>query len=881
MTLIWTKMNQGHYHRPLIPLLLSLILGIFAGIEYPGHPLWAAGAACIAGAFLIRCLALKKSASFSPLIFFFLIGYFSIQPWTAPRFCEDHVVRLIGPEKQHLLGTVEEVIKRGEKRTSFILGNIFIRKGDSEAPFPLVGKIRVSCWGKAPDFSAGDILFMPARIQPVKHFKNPGGFDYQRHLAFQGIWATAYTSEKDLVVEPHEASASFSHRIRSFRRSLSHFIDQKVISETKQEVSSILKALVLGDQREISTDLRDTFNRVGVSHILAISGLHIGIVAGGAFWIFVRVLSFFRICLWHAWTRKGAALLSILPVLIYGELSGWSPSTQRAVIMVGVFLAAFFVEKEYELFNTLAVAALGILILDPPALFSISFQLSFASVFWIIFGMGRTKHWWKRSAKADPEPLFLRIQRWILSSFMVTAFASLGTLPLVMMYFNQVSLISLVSNVVIIPLMGFIAVPAGLMAVFLYPIHLQTSAFLIQISSFAIELAIRMVNLFSRVPFGSMKTVTPSFLEVVLFYTAIWALFDLGKRQKTVHHFSIVGDKEKGVLPFVNRFIRRMFTSYRSQTALLVVSVLAIADIGYWMHYRLWHKDLRISIIDVGAGNAILVELPKGYNLLIDGGGFPDNEAFDVGASLVAPFLWRNKIVSIDTVALSHPDADHLNGLVYIAQNFGVRELWTNGEQEDSHAYRRLLEIVREKGIPMPAYERLERSSRIHGALIEIWYPPPEYQATKKTCRWRNSNNNSMVIRIQYGDYSFLFPGDIMAKAEKELIDMAGNAIRSTLMVAPHHGSNTSSTLDFLDAIKPQYIIVSAGDKGPHPEVFERYRRLGATVFPTHVYGAIRVFADNDSLKIVPTVNKAPYVFRSFGVSWTPYKSGTENPAYN
>jgi len=880
MTLILTEMNQGHYHRPLIPLLFSLIPGIIAGYEYPGHLSWAAGAACIAGAFLIRCLALKKSASFSPLIFFFLIGYLSIQSWAAPRFCEDHVVRFIGLEKKHLLGTVEEVIKRSEKRTSFILENIFIKKEGSEAPFPVVGKVRMSCWGKAPDFFAGDILAMKARIQPVKYFKNPGGFDYQRYLAFQGIWATAYTSEKDLVVKPHETVVSFSDRIRSFRRSLSDFID-RIIGEKKEQTKGILKALVLGDQREISTDLRDAFNRVGVSHILAISGLHIGIVAGGAFWVFVRMLSFFRIFLWHAWTRKGAALLSMLPVLIYGELSGWSPSTQRAVIMVGVFLAALFFEKEHEPFNTLAVAALGILVLDPPALFSISFQLSFASVFWILFGMGRTKHWWKRPPKTDPDPFFLRVPRWILSSFLVSAFAVLGTLPLVMMYFNQISLISLAANIVIVPLMGFIAVPAGLMAVFLHPIHLQTSAFLIKISSFAIEMAIHGVHIFSRVPFGSMKTVTPSFLEVVLFYTAIWALFDLGKRSKTAYELPVAGEKEKGVLLFLNRFIRRMFTSYRSQAALLVVSVLAIADIGYWMQYRLWHKDLRISVIDVGAGNAILVELPKGYNLLIDGGGFPDNEAFDVGASVVAPFLWCNKIVSIDTVALSHPDADHLNGLVYIAQNFSVKELWTNDEREDSHAYRRLLEIVREKGIPMPAYERLKRSYRIHGALIEIWHPPPEYQATKKTGRLQNSNNNSMVIRVRYGDYSFLFPGDIMAKAEKELSDMAGDAIRSTLMVAPHHGSNTSSTADFLDAVKPQYIIVSAGDKGPHPEVFERYRRLGATIFPTHVYGAIRVFADYDSLKIVPTVNRAPSGFRSSGASWNPYESRTENPAYN
>ncbi len=849
-------MKQEPYFRPLIPLLLSLIPGIFLGLEHPGHLLLAAFGLLFAGIALARTCLLKKEARFSPIALFVAVGYLSIQPWAAPRFSPNHVVRFIGPDLWRLSGTVEEVLHQSQRHAGFVLSDLRMgsAREDSTPVFRAAGKIRVSVWRKAPDLKPGDAMRMTARFQPVRNFNNPGGFNYQRYLALKGIWTTAHASEKDLEVESRKASLSLQGRIRSSREALSRFIEEEISGKIRPEAKGVLKALILGDREGIPPGLREAFNRSGVSHILAISGLHIGIVAAGAFWLSSRLLSCFSIFLRHAWTRKGAALFSLLPVLVYGALSGMSPSTQRAVIMVGVFLLAFFFEKEHEPFNTLAVAALGILIYDPPALFSISFQLSFASVFWILFGMSRTRRLWGRSSDTATEALFVRMKKRLLSFFLVSAFAILGTLPIVMVYFNQVSLVSLAANMVIIPLMGFIAVPAGLMAVFLFPVHLQAAAYLMQTSAAVIAHAIFWVDLFSSLPFASLKTVTPNPLEIVLIYGAAWACFEWKKRPDRTPEAFLGAPEDKSLPSGFNRFKCGLLKACRARNLLWAVLAIGCMDIGYWLHYRLWHEDLRISVMDVGAGNAVLAELPKGYNLLIDGGGFPDNETFDVGANVVAPFLWRNKILSIDAVVLSHPNADHLNGLLFIARNFHVKELWTNDDRGESHAYRALLEIVYQKGIRMPSFQSLERSFRIHGVGVEIFYPPSDYRALAERERWRNDNNNSLVIRLQYGNETFLFPGDIMEKAERELVATAGEAIRSTLMVAPHHGGKTSSSPGFLEAVKPQVVVVSVGKRGPHPQVVKRYRDLGARVYSTHRHGAIRIVAGDGPLKIRETV---------------------------
>jgi competence protein ComEC len=236
--------------------------------------------------------------------------------------------------------------------------------------------------GDVPALNTGTKIRFKSRLRSITNFKNPGGFDYKRYMAFKGIYATAYVrAERISIVEPSSPPAVWQtvNRIR-------HNFADRVQKSGSPEVQGVLNALIIGDRSRISETTRQAFNRAGVAHLLAISGLHIGIVATVVFALANWLMCWIKPLLWRAWTRKAAALLALPPVIAYGVVAGLSPSTQRAVLMVSVFLLTFLVAKEQVSLNSLALAALAILIVDPPSLFSISFQLSFVTVFIIIYG---------------------------------------------------------------------------------------------------------------------------------------------------------------------------------------------------------------------------------------------------------------------------------------------------------------------------------------------------------------------------------------------------------------------------------------------------------------------------------------------------------------
>jgi competence protein ComEC len=246
--------------------------------------------------------------------------------------------------------------------------------------------------------------------------------------------------------------------------------------------------------------------------------------------------------------------------------------------------------------------------------------------------------------------------------------------------------------------------------------------------------------------------------------------------------------------------------------------------------------------------------MPRGYCILVDGGG-ADNRVFDVGEKIVAPYLWRKKIRSIDLMVLSHPDSDHVNGLVFVARHFNVKQLWTNGQGVNSNACRELMDIVLEKRIDLPAFESIQRDIQIHETSLNILHPPMDFKPVKANDK--DTNDHSIVLKIQHGQTAFLIPGDITRNTEKKLVDAAGARLRSQVLLSPHHGSATSSTDDFLRSVAPEFVIVSAGWRNrfgfPHPSVMERYRRYNCKVFQTAVHGGVYLVSDGKRLAVKPT----------------------------
>ncbi|MEW6673364.1 MAG: ComEC/Rec2 family competence protein [Thermodesulfobacteriota bacterium] len=825
-------MSDKVYARPVVPLLIVFMIGIAAGLRVCGFGAWAyllfAAGAIGTGVGLIR----SKAARTAPLIVFLSLGYLAIQPWAAPDFPSGHVMHAVDSRPRKISGSIDGQPVRYPHRVRFILNVDAIEGG---GPGPVRGRILVSAWGGDPVLSRGARVSFVGTIREFRNFNNPGGFDYRRHMNFDNVWGAANVQTEGLQILAEKPAPSYGAAVAAARGRISGLIDQIGAGEP----AGVLKALIVGERGHISEETTAAFNRAGVSHLLAISGLHVGIVATASFVFFQWLLQWIRPLLWRAWTRKGAALLTLIPVFIYGLLAGMSPSTQRAVIMVAVFLLTFLLETDRDLINTLAVAAMIILAIYPPALFSISFQLSFSAVFFIVCGLAGMAGSYQRPG----------IWRRLLIFMLVSLLAVMGTLPLVMFYFNQVSLVGPLSNIVLIPLIGFVVVPLGLAAVFISPVSSAGALWCLKAGAGVLAPSLDIVDFFAGLPFAAVKTITPGTIEIACYYGLAGVLFYRRQRRQRK-------SAEATAPPHPSEARPSFFKKHLTVLAAGLLLLAAGLDAGYWYYQRFWNPDLRVTVMDVGQGSAALLELPGGCQMLIDGGGFSDNAGFDAGAQIVAPLLWRKKIKTVDVLILTHPNSDHLNGLLYIAEHFNVREIWTNSQPAATQSYGRLLEIIRKNNIRMPAFDTLVRSREINGARFNIIYPPQGFIEKAVTEKWRNLNNNSIVVQVRFGAKTMLFPGDIMAPAEAELASAVGSALASDVMVSPHHGSAKSSSDVFLDAVSPQAVIISNGWKNrfnfPHEAVLEKYRRRGYRIFRTDTDGAVFITTDGTGLDLCP-----------------------------
>lgn len=847
--------NQLTWHRPVLPLVSALIAGILLGRYFPDPRIapaaWLIAVTCLV--WLGRSLYLQRTAAAAPVILIFVLGWISIYSKVYPAFPPESVRLLLDGSPAAISGTVSEPPVHQGFRTRLVLSGLSHHQAceHDENTVSLPGRIQLTVYGEAPEILPGFRISFTRPIRSIRNFNNPGGFDYRQFMAWRSVWGTAWINGRSLDTTMNEDKPARPVSTLIYNARIS--IDQAIDSVSTGDSRAVLSALVVGKRDHITHELRESFSRAGVSHLLAISGLHVGIVATICFLLLSAILGRVEFLLRRALVKKTGAVLSIVLVIGYGMLAGMSPSTQRAVIMIVIFLAAFLLNRSYNPANTLAAAALGILMVYPHYLFDISFQLSFAAVSAIFIGL----YLFPPAGVRLGETKIKRFFRIITGFIWISVFAIIGTMPLVAHYFNQVSILGIGANLILVPLVGFVVVPLGLVSALFHALIEPLGRIGFMTADILLRGAIGIAEKIAALPFGAWKTVTPSAIEMICIYSlliAVPVLLKIKADRNSTGKSPIAGTGSK------HHPHARQFTPFLPAWALRTIAAFAalilIADIGYWTHRRFFSTNLVVTHLDVGQGNAALVELPRGETILIDGGGFSDNSTFDVGAMVVAPYLWRNKIASIDKVVLSHPHSDHLNGLLYILEHFSVGKVISTHFPAETTNYQRFLEIIEERGIEHPDFAKIGFPIIKNGYVMDILYPPGNRRPEAAPA---NLNDGSIVVRLEYGNTSFLFPGDVERAAEAELVALAGDTLRSDILLAPHHGSQTSSTPEFLDAINPGVVVVSARSGRfdfPAESVIKRYEERGFRVYTTEINGAVRIRVDKKrkTRRVIPTI---------------------------
>lgn len=663
-----------------------------------------------------------------------------------------------------------------------------------------------------PALAPGDWARFSSRLYVPRGFANPGLLDGRLLARGQGIDLLACVrgpSELERLPGPTGPLARARRWAFQLRQAMSRAINQRLA----EPAAGFVRTMVVGERTDVPARVEDGFRAAGATHVLSVSGLHLAVVVALLFqclkWLAARFPSWaLRIP-----PKVLASALALPATAFYTLLTGEAIATVRSAIMASVVLGAAVVNRPLSLAASIGAAALLLLVDSPAAILDVSFQLSFASV----IGLGLFARWLLPRGPAPRVKGWRRVLPWFSRSLSASLAACLVTMPIVAHHFGEITPAAPLGNLALVPIVELVVLPFGLVGALLALVHPWLGALPLLAAGLASRLALFLAELFRR--FAPVLLVRfPNGPETLLLVAAAACLLQA---------LSVAASR------------RRRWLVVATAAAALAVTSLTVREA-----MRRTRDDLRVTFLDVGQGDAALIEGPRGFTALVDGGGRYDG-SFDTGARIVEPVLRAAGITTLDLVVLSHPHPDHMNGLFRIIERFPVGALWTSGDDGHNPAYHKLIESARERQVPAPEPTALSHA----GLVIEALGPrldggrigaPPGL----------GTNDASLVVRLTFGGQRILLPGDIGDEGEAELLDQraAGLDLAAGLLKVPHHGSRHASSGPFLDAVSPRLAVASAGRYNrfglPNPAALARYAQRGVGVLRTDRDGAVTVTVD-------------------------------------
>ena len=682
------------------------------------------------------------------------------------------------------------------------------------------------------DLKYGDkIRFSGEFIEATKQ-RNYGGFDYKQYLKTLKIYGSIKVEEIEII------ASNQTNLFFRITNEIAFNIKQKIDSFMKKEDAAILKGLLLGDTTEIADEVQENFRISSISHILAVSGMHVTYVIIGIKMLFES----------HLGKRKTKFIIIIF-LILYTFITGFSPSIVRASVMGILLVGAEILHRKNDIWNSIAISLLLILFYNPFLIMNVGLQFSYLGTIGIIVFhknilkllkdiKTKNKKW-----KYQYNKKIMKFINKVKEVLAVTISAQLTILPVMIYHFNLLGIYFFITNLLVSIIIGPIIMLGAIaifFSIFLFPIT--------QILGVILEILIKsliVISNFSKIPFSKIYVATPKIYDIILYFILIF-LFNL---LYTLYHSKELNRTQMRARNLIALIRYKVFMNREKYKKIIFILVFIIIFIS------ITPKKLNIHFVDVGQGDCTFIVTPRKQTILIDGGGSTSKE-YDVGKNTLLPYVLDRGYTKLDYIFITHFDQDHVAGILTILEELKVETVIIPKQEENTENYQKFLELIKEKRIKVNIVKKGDRVNIEKNVYFDILWPE------KEQIKENVINNNATVMKMYYGNFSILFTGDIEEKAEEKILKVyegKERLLNANILKVAHHGSKTSTTEKFLKWVNPKAALIGVGKnnlfKHPSEKTIENLRKHNVTIYRTDENGEITITIDKNGEFLINCIN--------------------------
>lgn len=640
----------------------------------------------------------------------------------------------------------------------------------------------------------GELIEINGEYSIPSEDRNYKGFNYREYIKTKKVYGSVKVDSSHIkIIGANKINSIFtlSNRVRNYIITTSNKL-------LPQKTSSLLVGILIGEKNSISEDIIEDFKISNLSHMLSVSGAHTSYIILGLTYI----LSKSNI------SKRWIYLITIFSLVLFMFITNFTPSVTRACFMSIIVLSANLLYRKSDIWTSISISLLLILIANPFAINEIGLQLSYLGTIGIIVFNKSVEELLNK----------IRINSKISKLLSVTISAQIMIMPIMAYRFNTVSLTFFISNVLASPFLG-INIILGFIAIIVSLISFSLAKLLATLLNFTLEMLIFISEFSSKIPLSSIIIKTPYLITIILIYCLVLIL----------NYIYSIYNSNKNLRLFQKQILKK-FNKTNIKKILSITTSAVIVFNTFSFFNLLIPKELKIHFIDVGQGDSCLIITPKNKKILIDGGeGEPE---------VLLSYLLDRRIKTIDYIIISHFDSDHCNGLIEIIEKLKVKNILISKQSYFCDEYKNIANIINSKKIKV-SFVKQGDTVAIDGKIkLDIFYPPKELE-------YEDLNNNSIVAKLTYNSFSILFTGDI-ENSEKNILDKYKNGeLESTVLKIAHHGSKTSTSKEFLEAAKPKIALIGVGQNNtfghPNKKVLERLESINCKIYRTDKMGEIEI----------------------------------------